>query len=80
MPNTLYYLREICHPTVKILGGKSDFKAAYRRVNLHGDTAAKCSIMYRELGLPCLRLTFGGYPPYTDIWWRLKIALHCREQ
>jgi hypothetical protein len=50
------------HPTVKILGGKSDFKAAYRRVNLHGDTAAKCSIIHREFGLPCPRLTFGGSP------------------
>jgi hypothetical protein len=50
------------HPNTKILGGKSDFKAAYRRVNLHGDTAAKCSIMYEEFGLPSLRLTFGGSP------------------
>jgi hypothetical protein len=47
---------------VKILGGKSDFKAAYRRISLHGNTATKCSIMYRDLGLPSLRLTFGESP------------------
>jgi hypothetical protein len=50
------------HPRVGILGGKSDLKAAYRRVHLHGDTAEKCSIMYKEFGLPSLRLTFGGSP------------------
>jgi hypothetical protein len=50
------------HPKVKIFGGKSDFKAAYRRISLHGDTAAKCSIMYKNWGLPSLRLTFGGSP------------------
>jgi len=47
---------------VTILGGKSDYKAAYRRVHLHGDTAKKCSIMYKEFGLPSLRLTSGGSP------------------
>jgi hypothetical protein len=50
------------HPTVKILGGKLDFKAAYRRIHLHGDTAEKCAIMYKEFALPSLRLTFGGSP------------------
>ena len=49
-------------PHTKILGGTSDFKAAYRRVNLHGDTAARCSIMYEEFGLPSLRLTYWGIP------------------
>ncbi len=44
--------------TVQILGGKSDFKAAYRRVNLHGDTASKCSIVYKDFSLP----SFGGSP------------------
>jgi hypothetical protein len=50
----IHYIISIClqHPTVRILGGKSDFKAAYRRISLHGDTAAKCSIMYKDLGLP----------------------------
>jgi len=51
-----------CHPTVRILGGKSDFKAAYRRVHLHGNTAEKCAIMYKDFSLPSLRLTFGGSP------------------
>jgi hypothetical protein len=32
-------------PNISILGGKSDFKAAYHRVSLHGDTVAKCSII-----------------------------------
>jgi hypothetical protein len=50
------------HPKIKILGGKSDFKSAYRRVSLHGDTAAQCSIMYGSFALPSLRLTFGGSP------------------
>jgi hypothetical protein len=50
------------HPEVKILGGKSDFKSAYRRVSLHGNTAAQCSIMYKDFALPSLRLTFGGSP------------------
>ncbi len=50
------------YPTVPILGGKSDFKAAYRRVSLHGDTAAKCAIIYNNFALPSLRLTFGGTP------------------
>jgi hypothetical protein len=50
------------HPVTAILGGKSDFKAAYRRVSLHGDTAAKCSIMYEKWAIPSLRLTFGGSP------------------
>jgi hypothetical protein len=49
------------HPTVRILGGKSDFKAAYRRVHLHGNTAEKCAIMYKDFGLPSLRLTFGDH-------------------
>jgi len=50
------------HPAVKILGGKSDIKAAYRRINLHGDTAELSSIMMEDFGLPSLRLTFGGSP------------------
>jgi hypothetical protein len=50
------------HLTVRILGGKSDFKAAYRRIHLHGDTAEKCAIMYKEFALPSLRLTLGGSP------------------
>jgi hypothetical protein len=50
------------HPKVPILGAKSDSKAAYRRVSLHGDIAEKCAIMCGEYALPSLRLTFGGSP------------------
>jgi len=50
------------HPEVKILGGKSDIKAAYRRISLHEDTAELCTIMFENLGLTSLRLTFGGSP------------------
>jgi len=52
----------ICHPYTKILGGKSDIKAAYRRITLHGDTAELCTIMYDNIGLTSTRLTFGGSP------------------
>jgi hypothetical protein len=47
-------------PSTRILGCKTDFKAAYRRISLHGDTAARCCIMYKGWGLASLRLTFGG--------------------
>jgi hypothetical protein len=50
------------HPSVAILGGKSDFKAAYRRVTLHGDMAERCAIILDAFALPSLRLTFGGSP------------------
>jgi hypothetical protein len=50
------------HPNVPILGAKSDFKAAYRRVSLHGSIAEKCAIMCDGFALPSLRLTFGGSP------------------
>jgi hypothetical protein len=52
----------IRHPTTKILVGKSDFKSAYRRMNLHGETAARSIIMCKQFGLLSLRLTFGGSP------------------
>ncbi len=64
LPRLIHYMISVRHrhPTVRILGGKSDFKAAYRRIHLHGDTAEKCAIMYKEFALPSLRLTFGGSP------------------
>ncbi len=49
-------------PYTKILGGKSDFKSAYRRVTLNGETAVKCMIMCEDYALLSLRLTFGGSP------------------
>jgi hypothetical protein len=50
------------HPSIPILGGKSDFKAAYRRVTLHGDMAEHCAIVLDNFAIPSLRLTFGGSP------------------
>jgi hypothetical protein len=42
------------HLNTRILGGKSDFKSAYQRVSLQGNTAAQCSIMYQDFALPSL--------------------------
>jgi len=74
------------HPHTPILGAKSDFKAAYRRVSVHGDVAEKCLIMCNEFALPSVRLTFGGSPcPHefclfselsTDI---ANDLLHCND-
>ena len=60
----IHYIILIClwHPRVKIMGGKSDIKAAYRCITLHGDTVAKCTIMHQNLGLVSSRVTFGGSP------------------
>ncbi len=69
-----------------ILGAKSDFKAAYRRVSLHGEIAEKCAIMYDAFALPSLRLTFGGSPcpPEFCIYSELSTdlandLLHCSD-
>jgi hypothetical protein len=88
MSRLLHYILDIRlrHPVVPILGGKSDFKAAYRRVSLHGDIAAKCAIMYKELAIPSMRLTFGGSPcptefcPISELCANLaNDLLHCKE-
>ena len=50
------------HPNTRLLAAKTDFKAAYRRITLQGDTAARCTIIHDEYALPGLRLTFGGTP------------------
>jgi hypothetical protein len=50
------------YPTTKILIAKTDFKGAYRRVSLNGDTAARCIITMGDIALLSLRLTFGGTP------------------
>jgi hypothetical protein len=52
----------IAYPETKIFIAKTDFKGAYRRVSLHGNTAAKCIITMGDFSLISLRLTFGGYP------------------
>jgi hypothetical protein len=74
------------HPAVRILGGKSDFKAVYRRVHLHGDIAARCSIRYQDFCLPSLRLTFGGSPCPNEFCIVSKLCadlandiLHCSQ-
>ena len=50
------------HPKTRLLAAKTDFKAAYRRITLQGNTAARCTIIYEDFALPGLRLTFGGTP------------------
>ena len=50
------------YPNTRLLAAKTDFKAAYRRITLQGDTAARCTIIHDEYALPGLRLTFGGTP------------------
>jgi hypothetical protein len=64
LSRTLHYIvsLRLHHPSTRILGGKSDFKSAYRRVTLHSSTAAQCTMMCEQFGLPSLRLTFGGSP------------------
>ena len=73
-------------PMVSILGGKSDFKAAYQRVSLHGDTASKCSTAFKQFALPSLQLTFSGTPCpnefrlFSEMCTDLEIyILHCKE-
>jgi hypothetical protein len=70
----LYYGHSLCRllhyiislrthfPTTKILIAKTDFKGAYRRVTLHGDTAPRCTVINGDIALVSLRLTFGGAP------------------
>ncbi len=50
------------HPTTKILGGKSDFKFAYCRINLHSETVARCTMMCNQFAFLSLHLTFRGSP------------------
>lgn len=84
----LHYIVDVCcrHPSVPILGAKSDFKAAYCLVSLHGDMAEKCAIMCNEFAVPSLRLTFGGSPCPPEFCIYLELSadlannlLHCPE-
>jgi hypothetical protein len=43
-----------CHLCTKILGCKTDIKAAYRRIALNGDTVARCFIIFKQWGLASL--------------------------
>jgi hypothetical protein len=49
-------------PFCENTGGKLDIKAAYRRSTLQGNTAKKCSIMFKDFGLTSLQLPFGCSP------------------
>jgi hypothetical protein len=69
MPWNLYIIGDVCCYLPTSLASRyqntwreSDFKSAYRRLNVHGDMAAKCSIMYKDFGQPSLRLTFRCLP------------------
>jgi hypothetical protein len=53
---------------------------------LHGDTAAKCTIMFKNYALTSTRLTFGGFPCPTQFCTASELCtdltndlLHCRE-
>ena len=62
-------------PRLPILQMKLDFKSAYRRQHLHGDTAKRCIVTTKDLednpiALMSLRQTFGGAagpPGFSDI-------------
>jgi hypothetical protein len=49
-------------PHHRILQAKYDWKAAYRRMHFHPDTALQCAVQVDEFILLPLRLTFGGKP------------------
>jgi hypothetical protein len=55
------------YPTTKMLGGKSAFKSAYRRISLNGEISARSIMMCKNFGLLSLCLTFGG-SPYPNKW------------
>ena len=51
LSRTIHYIAalRIRHPQTAILCAKDDFKSAYHRTTLHGDTAAKCIITNDQL-------------------------------
>ena len=57
-------------PTKRILIGKTDLDAAYRRIHANAKTASTCISIVDELDLLCLRLPFGATPApaeYTTV-------------
>ena len=58
----LHYIHALRYrfPTKPIIGGKVDFKTAYRRANLFGHLAAMCLSMVSMIILIAFRLPFGG--------------------
>ena len=56
--------------TKRILIGKTDLNAAYRRIHINDTTVPTCISIVDELAFICLRLTFGTTPApaeYTTI-------------
>ena len=49
-------------PTKRILIGKTDLDAAYRRIHAHTNTALTCIAIVDELVFLCMRLPFGTKP------------------
>ncbi len=60
----LHYISDIRrrHPKTKIYLYKFDLDAAYRRCHLSGSTATECLVVYDNILLVALRMTFGGSP------------------
>ena len=57
-------------PTKRILMGKTDLDAAYRRIHANAKTASTCIAIVDKLAFLCLRLPFGTTPApaeYTTI-------------
>ena len=53
-------------PAKRIIIGKTDLDAAYRRVHAHANTASTCIAIVHELAFLCLRLPFGTTPAPAD--------------
>ena len=66
----MIYAMRIRWSTKRILIGKTDLDAAYRRIHEHAKTASACIAIVDELAFLCLRLPFGTTPEpaeYTTI-------------
>ena len=62
-------MRSIC-PTKRILIGKTDLDADYRRIHAHANTASTCIAIVDKLAFLCFGLPFGTTPApaeYTTI-------------
>ena len=53
-------------PTKRILIGKTDLDAAYRRIHAHAKTTSTCIAIVDELAFICLRLPFGTTPEQAE--------------
>ena len=53
-------------PTKRILIGKIDLDAAYRRIHANAKTASTCIAILNELAFICLRLSFGTTPAQEE--------------